>query len=218
VRGVLRGLNLDANHTWSRCVSDRIAPGIPNPNETFHRGRDRSYCGSDRRHMFIMSAVATAPELDNRLWNAVASDWRVAVLYRATSGEPLSITAGSDRALTGLGGQTVDQVSQDVYLDTSGELGSQYFNPAAFAQPTLGTYGNTNFFQFRGPATWNVDLALSRIFNFGTQRIEARWEVFNVPNAVVPTNPVTSLADPNFGRVRTARDPRIMQFALKYVF
>ena len=218
VRGVLRGLNIDANHTWSRCETDRVAAGIPNPNETFHRGRDRSYCQSDRRHMFILSAVATAPDFDNRALNVVASDWRVAVLYRATSGEPLSITAGSDRALTGLNNQTADQVSDAIYEDTSGKLGSQYFNRAAFALPALGSYGNTTFFSFRGPATWNVDLALSRIFNLGTQRIEARWEIFNVPNAVIPTNPVTSLADPNFGRIRTARDPRIMQFAVKYVF
>jgi hypothetical protein len=199
-------------------VSDRVAPGIPNPNETFHRGRDRSYCQSDRRHLFTLTTVASAPEFDHRVLNAVASHWRLAVLYRASSGEPLSILAGSDRALTGLGGQTANQVSDDVYLDTSGELGSQYFDRAAFALPALGTYGNMNFFSVRGPASWNVDLALSRIFNIGQHRIEARAEVFNVPNAVVPTNPVTSLTDANFGRIRTARDPRIMQFALKYVF
>jgi hypothetical protein len=218
VRGVVRGLNLDANYTLSRCRTDRVAPGIPNPNETFHRGRDRSYCQSDRRHIFTLTAVASAPEFDDRLWNALGSDWRLAVLYRANSGEPLTIAAGSDRATTGLIGQTANQVGDDLYLDTSGALNSQYFNPQAFALPALGTYGNMDFFSVRGPSYWNVDMALSRIFDIGTHRIEARWEVFNVPNAVLPTNPVTALSDPNFGRIRTARDPRIMQFAVKYVF
>jgi hypothetical protein len=224
-RGTIRGVNLDANYTLSRCITDRVAPGIPNPNETFHRGRDRSYCGSDRRHVFNLSAVAMAPEFSDRLWNAIASDWRLAVVYRASSGEPLTVVSGSDRALSGLLNQTADQISDNVYDDRSGRLGSQYFNRSAFGLPAPGSYGGTDFLSFRGFATWNLDMALSRIFDVGTHRIEARWEVFNPFNAAIPNNPTTaagnqivSLASPNFGRVTTMRDPRIMQFALKYVF
>ena len=77
-RGTLNGVNLDANYTLSRCMSDRVAPGIPNPNETFHRGRDRSYCQSDRRHYFNLAVVANAPQFQQRVWNAVASNWRFA--------------------------------------------------------------------------------------------------------------------------------------------
>ena len=63
-RGSIGGVNLDANYTLSRCMSDRVAPGIPNPNETFHRGRDRSYCQSDRRHYFNLAVVANAPQFE----------------------------------------------------------------------------------------------------------------------------------------------------------
>jgi hypothetical protein len=217
-RGTIARVNLDANYTVSRCMSDRVAPGIPNPNETFHRGRDRSYCQSDRRHVFNLTTVATAPEFDNRVLNAVASSWRFSALYRASSGAPLTITSGADRALSGLGGQTADQVLDDVYQDQSGGLNTQYFNRVAFALPALGSYGNTDFLSFRGFATWSVDIALSRIFSLGTHRIEARWEVFNPLNAAVPNDPATALSSPVFGRVTTMRDPRIMQFAAKYVF
>jgi Carboxypeptidase regulatory-like domain/TonB dependent receptor len=217
-RGAYRGVNVDANYTLSKCMSDRIAPGIPNPNETFHRGRDRSYCQSDRLHQVNLMAVATAPDFDDGVWNAIASDWRLAVLYKALSGEPLTILAGSDRATTGLVGQTADQVLDNVFLDRSGELGSQYLNRLAFAPAAIGSYGNMDFFAVRGLATWTLDMALSRIFDIGANRIEVRAEVFNLPNAVVPQNPSTTITDPNFGTLRTARDPRIMQFALKYVF
>jgi hypothetical protein len=217
-RGSIKGVNVDANYTLSRCMSDRVAPGIPNPNETFHRGTDRSYCQSDRRHVFNLTAVATAPEFEQRVWNAVASNWRFSALYRASSGEPLSILSGSDRALSALGNQTADQVLDDVYQDRSGNLGSQYFNRAAFAPAALGAYGNMDFFSVRGLSTWSLDVALSRLFNVGSHRIEARWEVFNPFNAAVPNNPATALTSPTFGRIVTMRDPRIMQFALKYVF
>ena len=61
-------------------MSDRVAPGIPNPNETFHRGRDRSYCQSDRRHMLQPDRGGAARRSSSdRAWNAVASDWRFAV-------------------------------------------------------------------------------------------------------------------------------------------
>ena len=217
-RGSFANVNLDANYTLSRCLSDRVAPGIPNPNETFQVGRDRSYCQSDRRHVFNLTAVATAPEFDNPTWNAVASNWRFSALYRASSGAPLTVTSGVDRALSGLGGQAADQVLDDVYLDQSGDLNSLYFDRGAFALPALGSYGNVPPFSFRGFATWSLDVALSRLFSIGTHRIEARWEVFNPFNATVPNDPTTALSSPNFGRVTTMRDPRIMQFALKYVF
>ena len=49
-------------------------------------------------------------------------------------------------------------------------------------------------------------------------KIEARAEAFNILNHPVFNNPRSSLADVNFGRILTANDPRIMQFALKYIF
>lgn len=49
-------------------------------------------------------------------------------------------------------------------------------------------------------------------------RVELRAEAFNVLNASRPNNPPTALTNPNFGRVTTLQDPRIMQFAVKYVF
>jgi hypothetical protein len=217
-RGSIKGVNLDGNYTLSRCMSDRVAPGIPNPNETFHRGRDRSYCQSDRRHYFNLAVVANAPQLQQRVWNAVASNWRFSALYRANSGTPLTITSGVDRAVSGLAGQTADQVLDNVYQDQSGGLNTQYFNRAAFALPALGRYGNMDFLSVRGFSTWSLDIALSRIFTIGTHRIEGRWEVFNPFNAAIPNDPVTALSSPVFGRVTTMRDPRIMQFALKYVF
>jgi hypothetical protein len=221
VRGELFNINLNANYTLSKCMSDRINVGVSNPNQTFHnpQTKDRAPCASDRRHIFNLTTVASAPEFDQPVARAIASNWRVAVIWRWQSGEPHSIVAGSDRATTGLVGQVVDRVSTNVVLDDSGRLGSQFWNRAAFALPALGTYGNSGFFSIRGFAQWDLDMALSRIFNIGpVHRIEARVEAFNVTNAVRPVDPSANFASATFGRVTQVRDPRILQFALKYVF
>jgi hypothetical protein len=113
----------------------------------------------------------------------------------------------------------VNQLLPDIYRDRSGDAGTQLYNKAAFANPAPGTYGNMNFNTVLGFRRWDLDAALSRIFNVAeTQRFEVRAEAFNVTNSVRPVDPVTNFNDINFGRVRNVRDPRIMQFALKYVF
>jgi len=62
------------------------------------------------------------------------------------------------------------------------------------------------------------DLGISKNFNIGQRRLQFRWEVFNVMNHANFNNPTTGLNSSNFGRILSAQDPRIMQFALKFDF
>jgi hypothetical protein len=45
-----------------------------------------------------------------------------------------------------------------------------------------------------------------------------RAEAFNFTNSLRRMDPTVSLNSNTFGQIRTAQDPRIMQFALKYLF
>ena len=70
-----------------------------------------------------------------------------------------------------------------------------------------------------GPGRRALDVSLVRSFKFnGSQRIEARFESFNLLNWFQWNNPVTNFNSVDFGRITSAGDPRIMQFALKYQF
>ena len=220
IRGEIAGVNLNANYTLSKCTSDRTTLAIANPNQSPHNLEtfDRAPCSQDRRHIYNLTAIAATPEFDHGLVRALASGWQIAVLNRISSGAPQTIVAGTDRALTGLAGQVADRVSDDIFLDESGDLGSVRYNRAAFAAPALGTYGNGGFFSVPGIGTWTLDAALSREFRLGNDRIEARLEAFNVPNAVRALDPVANITSVNFGRITAVQEPRIMQFALKYVF
>jgi hypothetical protein len=62
-------------------------------------------------------------------------------------------------------------------------------------------------------------MGLARSFRVReSQRIEFRTEAFNVTNSFRAMDPANALNNNLFGQLRTARDPRILQFALKYVF
>ena len=93
---------------------------------------------------------------------------------------------------------------------------SQFLNPAAFALPALGTLGNMSPFNIEGPGYWGLDMSLARAFRVKeSQRLEFRVEAYNLTNSFRPGNPNTALNNNTFGQIRTAQDPRIMQFALK---
>jgi len=94
-----------------------------------------------------------------------------------------------------------------------------YLNPKAFALPDMGTRPNMGRANILGPRTLQFDMALSRTFQVReSQRVEFRAEAFNVMNTVNLNDPVVNLNSNTFGQVTSAKDPRIMQFALKYFF
>jgi carboxypeptidase family protein len=72
--------------------------------------------------------------------------------------------------------------------------GLLFLNPAAFATPLPGTYGNLTRNELHGPNFKQVDLVLSkRFFTGGGSNVEFRTEVFNLFNTVNFANPVATL-------------------------
>ena len=223
-RRVSRGVSVNVNYTWSRCISDLYFVQMnTNPSAALLKPDDRSYdrgdctvSGQDRRQLFNLTAVADTPQFANPALRAIATGWRLAPIVRISSGAPLTVTSGTDVALTSHANQRPNQLLADVYNDKSG---TRHLNPAAFAVPAVGTMGNVGVATVRGPKTWQFDASLSRTFQFGeTRKIEVRAEAFNVTNSFRRGNPTLGLNSNTFGQITTALDPRIMQFALKYVF
>jgi hypothetical protein len=229
-----RGVTINGNYTLSHCINDGVYEsfgGLNNANNVSYndpnnRRFDRGNCEGDRRQIFNMTAVAETPQFSGRTLRMLATGWKLSGIYRRSSGSVLNILAGSDRALTGIrgaGGEVLQrgvQLSGDPYTtDKSGGPLTNWLNRAAFDLPALGTFGNVGRNSAVGPPTWAFDLALSRGFNLReTQRVEVRAEAFNVTNSFRPGNPAAGLNSAQFGQIRTSYDPRILQFALKYIF
>jgi hypothetical protein len=215
------GLSATANYTLSTCEGHPTS-SLPNIGTGWADPDDPDYdygpCGADRRHLVNATVGYTTPQLGG--WGILASDWRVNAALRSQSGEPLTVTTGQDRALTGVvNNQRADQVLDDGYGD---KTLNNWLNRAAFAQPAFGTLGDSPRGGFRGPGRWTIDMAVARLFRIGgSHRVELRAEAFNLTNNFVPGGnnaPVTNLQNANFGRILSAGDPRILQFGVKYQF
>jgi hypothetical protein len=225
-----KGVSVLANYTWSHCIAD-LWNGNPGNNGTSavtpgNRRNDRGNCqGIDQRQVFNLSAVFQAPTFSSSLWRILASNWRVSPILRMRSSQFTTVTAGTDRALSGEGGQRanlvpgVDQFIHENNSSCSPAPCYKWLNPDAFAIPTLGTLGNLGQYNIRGPKVVQMDLAVTRNFKIREgQNFEVRGEAFNAPNRVNLDNPNAAKNSGNFGQILGASDPRIMQLALKYIF
>jgi len=179
---------------------------------------DKGRCGTWRKHIFNLSASVETPQFSSTAMRALASGWRLSGIFRANSGAPLTVTTGTDRALSGI--QTTTQRANQVLDNPYGDRTiNNWLNATAFALPALGTYGNSVRNAYDGPGRKVVDLSLVRSFRFARgQRVEARVEAFNAFNWFLLDNPNTTLSAATFGRITSSGDPRIMQFAMKYEF
>ena len=224
-RRAARGITISGNYTWSHCISDLWQENAQSPNadqgwsDPNNRRFDRGNCSTqrtDRRHLFNFSSVAETPQFSNAALRLSLPD---GVFLRSSKLFPagyLSITTNQDRALTGMSGQRVEPDSRRS-LTVTRRWATILILPHSHCR--LWARSGTWVEQHSRPGTWQFDMALSRTFQIRErQRVEFRAEAFNVTNSLLVNDPVANLNSNTFGQVTSAKDPRIMQFALKYFF
>jgi len=229
-----RGFTAAANYTWSHCIGDYVVDSQLNAQQDythpFDRHADRGDCYSsatDRRQIVNVSAVVESPKFHDRWLGMFASGWRVSTIITGQSGAALNATLGNtDQALNGITAQRPNLISSSIY---GGDL-NNYLLPSAFATPALGTLGNLGAGVIRGPGFVTVNMSLSRTFRIREgQNLELRAEGSNILNTLNAGNPNLIQNTPTFGRITTTAagtgsgfvapgDPRILQFAIKYIF
>jgi len=235
-----KGYSIQANYTYSHCISDLANPELAVAGANFtipnNRRYDRSNCALiDRRQLFNLSAVFEVPAFSNPTAKLLASGWQFSPIVRAETGPFITITSGLDQALTGQGNQRAVQVLADPYQPNR-NAGS-YLNPAAFAQPAIGTYSPMGANNVPAPGALYFNAAVTRTFRIRERKsLQFRFEGFNIPNranlgppnglsgngtAASTSGFLTATAarnSPLFGKILSSDDPRILQGALKFVF
>lgn len=208
-----------ANYTYSHCISEGNFSGEltgPSYQNPYNRDADRASCDFDLRQIVNLSVVALTPHFKERWAGLLLSNWQIAPIVSLHNGFPFTPTTGLDNSLTGVGLDRPNVIGNP-YLQNTSTL--QWLNPAAFTANPLGTFGDAGAYSLVGPHYFDIDLGVSRYFKVReSQRLEARFEAFNVLNHVNFNSPVASEQNAHFGQITSAADPRILQFAMKYDF
>lgn len=217
-----RGFYILSNYTWSKALDyeslDRNSSLAQDPNNV---RAEHGPADFDRKHNFVTSFIYEFPSPWNQgLAGKFTKGWSTNGIVRFLSGSPLTIAPGTDRALQGGGGQRVNVVGDPVLSGRSfDQQRAQYFNTAAFALPSLGTFGNEGRNALYGPGQYNLDLSVFKTARVREQaRVEFRLEMFNALNHANLGNPNTTLNSTAFGRIDSVTGPRILQLGLKVIF
>ena len=173
-------VNLSGNYTWSHCtglavIGGPLNVGVGYPHEAYQnngpvdRKLDYSDCTgtavADVRHLANVTFVATTPKFSNGWTRRLGSGWTFSTIYTVRTGIPITVANGSDRALNGLfvaaGAYPYPQRPNQILADTASPAKGlscspapcvNDLNPAAFALPAVGTYGNMAM----GALTWEL--------------------------------------------------------------
>jgi hypothetical protein len=221
-------------------VGSSKGSGVPYGNP-LQPGFDTGPSDFDHTHRVVASIVWDLPKLNGRssLERWTLGGWQWSGVYTVVSGDALTILSGQDRSKTNLGGdrgQFIGTASQYGGVapasarsgcpNTPGDICVPWLDTALFTQPAVGTFGNVGKGSFRGPTNWNMDMGLHKTFypisSHENLSVQLRGEFFNVfnhtqLNATASSNTVT-VSSSNFGSIRAANDPRIIQLALKVSF
>jgi Carboxypeptidase regulatory-like domain len=178
---------------------------------------------TDIRHTWQTSLVWDVPGVRNMtsLRGELLGGWEVSGIILVHSGLPFTPTALLDASLTGIGGETADLVGNPSLPGgrSKGAKVAEWFNTSAFAEPAFGTFGTSGIGILRGPGYANVDLGIYKNFQVTeSQRVQFRFEAFNVFNRANFNNPGSTVSTPSFGVITSAGDPRVIELALKYFF
>lgn len=152
----------------------------------------------------------------------LARGWSVSGITTFATGLPITISENDDQSLTGTGADLPNYTPGKLIINKNPRKGLPYFDPTLFTQEPLGQFGNSKRRFFHGPGVNNTDLALQRKFDFTEATyLQFRAEAFNIFNHAQfngPSGNWNSSGVGGFGYVTSARDPRIMQVALKLYF
>ncbi|HLK32367.1 MAG TPA: carboxypeptidase regulatory-like domain-containing protein [Terriglobales bacterium] len=222
------GLQFQMAYTYSKSIDEASSfEGILNPIDP---RRSRALSLFDARHRFVLSYYweLPVPKYSGAV-GKILDGWALSGITTFQSGFPIRITSSADNELMNsfdfeLPGQP-DQIAPFKRLNPKNN-GGYWFDPASFTENTavdpslFGRIGTAPRTICCGPGINNFDIAIHKNISVTeSTHMEFRAEFFNAFNHTQFLNPDGNSSDGSqFGQITQARDPRLLQFALKYIF
>jgi len=221
-----KGFSLQGSYTWARTIdmnsSNAIGPVVPN---VFDLSTEYGLAEFHAKHVLNLSWLweVPAPKPASRLLRGIVRGWQANGLVRYRSARPINVLSGRDYALTGTPRQRPDVVGEHRLPEDRprGEKVLAWYNRVAFAAPVQGVFGNAGRNALDGPSQAVTNFAVFKNIPLpGREGLKAqfRCEFFNLFNTVNLGSPRDTMTDSRMGRILTAGDARVIQFALKVLF
>ena len=227
--------------------NDTFELQLPSNDQFNLRQSSYGLAGDDRDQRAVLAFTWSAPKFTSipSLPRHVLTDWQFSGIGIIQSGAAMSVFDSNAGSIYGNFNNRAQSVKGQ-NPSTQGSLFSRvtgsgrYLNASAFTrapEAPNGTsladqdFGQSSVGIVRGPGQHNLDLAIERLFPVTeTSSFRFRTEFFNLTNTPQFANPNNNLgygdptvpnptASSSFGQITsTATNPRIIQFALKYLF
>ena len=237
------GFNIRGAYTLAHTIDDQSGFRYNSSlyTDPFNHALDRASANFDVRHRLVISGIWKLP-LERTFGgkgfaHKLASGWEMSGIASFQTGTPFTIFSESGSSENEIFLDRADKIGPIHYFparslhsfdpSTANCLGQPipdghfYFDPTAFdcANVPLFSFGDSGRNILRGPGRNGYDLSVGRTFQISESKsVEFRSEFFNAFNHAQFFNPDHFGFDANFGQITQARDPRIIQFALKFYF
>ncbi len=244
-RSFSRGLLFSANYMWSHEIDDGSNGSGDGdslvPQNVACPACERASGIWDARHVLNANTVYQLPFGPGRSYlnqpgilSSIARGWELSSVALARTGFPVNVLVNRSSSTVPDGNSTdqrPDLVPNVSLTPPTGKRIGEWINPAAFAVPAAGTFGNAPRNIARGPGAWQIDLGVARSISFSERaRLEFRSEFFNVFNHPQYGLPQGTFGVPGFGSITQTVNtttpvspvgsgtPREIQFALRIAF
>jgi hypothetical protein len=233
------GLTYLLGYTWAKSIDDSSAirtNGGDNlfPINFYDWHSERGLSQFHTSHRLTASILYDLPlRFDNGLVEALAGGWQVGSILTFSAGTPrgqggcpsnptFSASGGADA--TGVSPNDVEKTAEAFWSKGSNGLQNSFYCggkiPGEAVDPTFPyRYGNSTRNSLIGPGVANMDFSATKNFRINeSMGVEFKFESYNASNHPNWNTPSTSLNSTQYGRITSARDMRINQFALKFNF
>ena len=239
----------NADYTWAKAIDlddvDYDADVFPDYTQLH---KFYAPAGFDRRNVFNFQYVYNLPQFKNhnKLIQLTAGGWEYSGVTQFWGGTPClagnsptsdscDLTSSGNLGDGGFGHIRPDYLGGKILTSHTHSIPAgqfpQWFNPAVFASPANGSFGNFHRNSIYGPGVENWNMSLFKNLNFTENiRIQLRFEGYNVFNHTQWANVNTSLSAPTAGtpfsganagaagQITSTRDPRQLQLGGKVYF
>ena len=242
-------LTFNADYTWAKAIDlddvDYDADVFPDYTQLH---KFYAPAGFDRRNVFNFQYVYDLPQFkgSNKLVQLTAGGWEWSGVTQFWGGTPCltnasptndscDLKSSGNLGNGGFGHIRPDYIGGPIITPHNHNVPAgqfpMWFNPAAFASPANGSFGNFHRNSIYGPGVDNWNMSLFKNFIFTESlRLQLRFEAYNVFNHTQWANVNNSLSAPNpgtpfsganagnAGQINSARDPRQLQLGGKFYF